>query len=185
MLLIYPPVVKPCESPAGLAKLAGALRSNKVNCTVVDANLEGLASLLMDGGKRNLANDTWTRRALNHLSDNLRALRDWQGYKNRDRYEKAIRDLNRVLEHTSGRVADFSLSLNNYEQKSLMPVRSEDLLTAASFPETNPFYSYFRNRLSRLLESLSPSMIVFSLNFLSQALCTFAMLGFLRREYPG
>lgn len=184
MLLIYPPVVKACEPPAGLAKLAGALRRNGVNCTVVDTNVEGLLSLLADRSKQNLASDTWTRRALNHLPDHLQDFQNWRGYINRDRYEKAIRDLNRVLRYTSDRGTGVSLSLANYEQTNLMPVRSEDLISAASFPEANPFYPYFRNRLSSLLESLSPSRIGFSLNFLSQALCTFAMLGFLRSEYP-
>ena len=41
MLLIYPPVAKPCEPPAGLAYLAGALRGNDLPCTLLDANLEG------------------------------------------------------------------------------------------------------------------------------------------------
>ncbi len=184
MLLIYPPVVKPCEPPAGLAKLAGALRSQGVTCTVVDANAEGLLSLLSGKGIPDAALDTWTRRAGNRLEDHLSDLRDWRGYKNRDRYARAIRDLNRVLEYSAGRKAGASLTLANYEEKDLSPLCSGDLLKAASLPEANPFYPYFSTRLSGLLESLSPSRVGFSLNFLSQALCTFAMMGFLRREYP-
>ena len=42
MLLIFPPVAKPCEPPAGIAKLAGALKAHGVPCTVLDANLEGM-----------------------------------------------------------------------------------------------------------------------------------------------
>jgi len=184
ILLIYPPVVKPCEPPAGLAKLAGALRSQGVTCTVVDANVEGLLSLLSGSDGQSVEADTWSRRALNRLPDHLHELRDWGGYKNRDRYQRAIRDLDRVLENSVDRKAGVHLSLANYEANSLTPVRSEDLLAAAALPEANPFYRYFRTRLSGLLESLSPSRIGFSLNFLSQALCTFAMMGFLRREYP-
>jgi len=185
MLLIYPPVVKPCEPPAGIAKLAGTLRGQGVPFTLLDANLEGLLSLLSGKGGENIASDTWSRRALNHLPDHLQALRGWRGYRNRDRYQRAIRDLNRVLEQVSPKRSHVHLSLANYEEKDLTPVRSEDLLASADCPEANPFYPYFRSRLHGLLESLSPSRIGFSLNFLSQALCTFAMMGFLRREYPG
>jgi hypothetical protein len=184
MLLIHPPVVKPCESPAGLAKLAGALRCHGRTCTVVDANLEGLLYLLTDKAVTGAASDTWTRRARNHLQDHLQDLGDWGGYRNRDRYQRSIRDLNRVLEFSTGRKSGTHLTVANYEEKDLSPLRSDDLLAAASLPEANPFYPYFHGRLSGLLEALSPPMIGFSLNFLSQALCTFAMMGFLRREYP-
>ena len=43
MILIYPPVVKPCEPPAGLAKLAGVMYAHDIRCKVIDANLEGIA----------------------------------------------------------------------------------------------------------------------------------------------
>jgi len=184
MLLIYPPVVKPCEPPAGLAKLAGALRSQGVNCTVIDANVEGLQDFLSGNIGQGTASDTWTRRARNHLPDHLQDLRDWRGYRNRDRYSRAIRDLNRMLEYATGRKTRVQVSLANYEETDRTPLRSQDLLAAAELPEANPFYPYFAMRLKGLLESLSPSIIGFSLNFLSQALCTFAMMGFLRREYP-
>jgi radical SAM superfamily enzyme YgiQ (UPF0313 family) len=36
-----------------------------------------------------------------------------------------------------------------------------------------------------VLESAPDNTVGFSLNFLSQALCTFAMIGFLKKEYPG
>ena len=46
MLLINPPVVKPCEPPPGLAKLGGALKYHGIDCQVIDANIEGLSFLL-------------------------------------------------------------------------------------------------------------------------------------------
>ena len=49
MILIHPPVVKPCEPPAGLAKLAGVMYDHDIPCKVIDANLEGLSSLLLEG----------------------------------------------------------------------------------------------------------------------------------------
>jgi radical SAM superfamily enzyme YgiQ (UPF0313 family) len=77
------------------------------------------------------------------------------------------------------------LGLSNYQHEELSPVRSTDLFRAAENPEDNPFYPYFRKRLTDLLKSDQPSVIGFSLNYLSQALCTFAMIGLLRRECPG
>lgn len=183
MLLIYPPVVKPSEPPAGLALLAGALRRQGVTCTIVDANLEGLLNLLSKSDGQSAA-DTWTRRALNRLPDHLQELRDWRVYRNPDRYKRAIRDLDRVLEYSPLKKEHVHISLANYEEKSLAPVRSEDLLASAECPEVNLFYPYFRARLTGLVESLSPMHIGFSINFLSQALCAFAMMGFLRREFP-
>ena len=46
VLLIHPPLVKPGEPPAGLAKLAGALHHHQVAFSVIDANIEGLRHLL-------------------------------------------------------------------------------------------------------------------------------------------
>ena len=40
IVLIYPPVAKPGEPPAGIARLAGALRQNDIQCKVIDANIE-------------------------------------------------------------------------------------------------------------------------------------------------
>jgi radical SAM superfamily enzyme YgiQ (UPF0313 family) len=77
------------------------------------------------------------------------------------------------------------LGLANYEHEELSPARSRDLLRAAENPEDNPFYPYFRKRLKELLEKEDPSLIGLSLNYLSQALSAFAMIGFLRREFPG
>ncbi|HAM50852.1 MAG TPA: radical SAM protein, partial [Nitrospiraceae bacterium] len=69
-------------------------------------------------------------------------------------------------------------------RSGLSPVRSGDLLTASEQPEQNPFYPYFRSRLERLFRDKEPSAVGISLNYLSQALCAFAMMGFIRRELP-
>jgi radical SAM superfamily enzyme YgiQ (UPF0313 family) len=54
---------------------------------------------------------------------------------------------------------------------------------AAEKPQTNPFYPYFQHRLKNALEE-NPDFIGFSLNYLSQALCTFAMIGFVKQIAP-
>jgi len=58
MLLINSPVVKPCNPPAGIAKLLGTLGKYNVRCRVLDANLEGLMSLLKCPVG---TDDTWSR----------------------------------------------------------------------------------------------------------------------------
>lgn len=180
MLLIHPPVSKPCEPPAGIAKLCGALNHYGVGYRVLDANLEGLFSLFKSSPS---SSDTWTSRATRHLSRHLSSLKSWDGYRNEGRYRGAIKDLNRLLEITSqsNRVR---LGLANYQHEELSPARSADLIRAAEVPEDNPFSPYFRTRLTEILKNEQPSLIGCSLNYLSQALCTFAMVGFLRREFP-
>jgi hypothetical protein len=181
MILIHPPVAKPCEPPAGIAKLYGGLNHHGIKCRVLDANLEGLLSLLKTPP---VLPDTWTYRAFRHLSGHFASLRGWGAYRDNGRYHQAIMDLNRLLEMTT-RSSHVHLGLANYQHEELSPVRSADLIRAAERPEDNPFYSYFGKRLGELLKSEQPSVIGFSLNYLSQALCTFAMIGFLKREYPG
>jgi len=181
MLLIYPPVAKPCEPPAGIAKLCGALNRYGITHTVLDANLEGLLSLLKTSPASSA--DTWTSRAFRHLSRHLASLRGLDIYQDDDRYRRAVKDLNRLLE-VAARSSRVHLGLANYEHEELSPVRNKDLFRAAEKPEDNPFFPYFRKRIMELLKNKQPSTIGFSLNYLSQALCTFAMIGFIRRECP-
>lgn len=61
-------------------------------------------------------------------------------------------------------------------------MRSRDLERAAEQPESNLFYEYFSLRLREILTRTTPRLIGFSVNFLSQALTAWAMMGFLRRE---
>ncbi|MDP2967826.1 MAG: radical SAM protein [Deltaproteobacteria bacterium] len=180
MLLIHPPVAKPCEPPAGIARLCGALDHHGVRYRSMDANLEGLLSLLKNPP---VSLDTWTRRASHHLSEHLISLNSWDAYQDNSRYRRAIKDLNRLLEMTS-RSSRVRISLANYQHEELSPARSTDLVRAAENPEDNLFYPYFKKRLMGLLESEQPSIVGFSMNYLSQALSTFAMIGFLRRECP-
>jgi radical SAM superfamily enzyme YgiQ (UPF0313 family) len=92
-------------------------------------------------------------------------------------------DVNRLLA-TAARPSGVRLSLVDYEDESLSPVRSADLLEAARTPEASPFYPWFRERLPEILDEGPLSCIGFSLNYLSQALTSFSMIGFLRRKYP-
>ena len=180
MILIYPPAVKPCEPPAGIAKLSAVLSRHGIKIRVLDANLEGLF-YCMQRPKRPL--DTWTKRSFRNLSKNLAALKSRHAYHNFDRYKRAVMDVNRILKMSAGN-KNVTLGLANYQDREYSPLRSRDLIRAAENPENNPFYPYFEKRLRGLLEKEQPSVVGFSLNYLSQALCTFAMVGFLREKCP-
>jgi hypothetical protein len=181
ILLIHPPLCKPCEPPAGIARLRGALRAHGVGSSVLDLNLEGILHLIQEVRD---PSDTWTRRALRKLPDHLASLRSDSGYKRLARYQSAVRDLNRLLQ-VAGRTRGTALSLANYHRRDLSPLKSRDLIRAAERFEEDPFYPYFSRRLRQTLEADSPSAVGFSLNYLHQAISTFAMIGFLKKNFPG
>ncbi len=100
-----------------------------------------------------------------------------------ERYRRAVVDLNRVLQKSTS--TDIKLSLADYNDPLLSPVRSADLIAAAEHPDRNVFYPYFSGRLSSVLEEAGPEAPVgFSINYLSQAICAFAMIGYLRKHHP-
>ncbi len=179
MLLIFPPLAKACEPPPGIASLAASLRANGLPCRLLDANLEGQLWLL---DQAQGAADTWSRRALKGRVDNMAALRDIATYRSPGRYRRAVSDLSRVLA-LSAAENDVAIGLADYQHKELTPLRSADLIASAQDPESNPFFRYFSLRLPELLADVGT--VGFSLNYLSQALCTFAMVGHIRQRYPG
>ncbi len=178
MLLIYPPIAKACEPPAGIARLAGALQANNISCRLWDANLEGQLWLLEQPPA---ADDTWTARAWRSRHKHLKSLKEPATYNNPSRYTTAVNDLNRLLQ-ISGRPFHAGTSLADFRHRELSPVRSQDLLQAASEPHNNPFFPFFQKRLPELLDGVSTVGI--SLNFLGQALCSFSMIGLIRQRYP-
>jgi radical SAM superfamily enzyme YgiQ (UPF0313 family) len=180
VLLLHPPVVKPCEPPAGIARLAGALHHHGIPYSVADLNIEALLAL---SDHFVIPADRWTLRAARNISKNLDQIRNPAIVQNFDRYQRTVTDLNRFFEKSlpSGAIR---LSLANYQHQELSPVRSRDLLRAAEAPEANPFSPYFQERLNGIIEAEGTAIVGLSLNYLSQALCSFAILGFLRREHP-
>ena len=182
IILIHPPISKPSEPPAGIAKLAGSLQTNGISLRIIDANLEGMFHLMSAAAKENSASDRWTTRARKHLETNLNALINYNIYQNKSRYRRVVNDINHLFE-SAGKTYNVDLTLADYLDWQLTPVKSNDLLCAAENPELNPFYPYFSCRLSDVLEE-EPEFIGFSLNYLSQALCTFAMIGFIKQQNP-
>ncbi len=178
VLLIHPPVVKPGEPPAGIAQLAGALRGHGIACLAIDASLEGMLFLLEQekGGS-----DTWSQRAKKNRSRNLAALKNRTTYRNPDRYKQTVRDLNRAIEQSCDHAL---ITLTNYQDRTLSPLRSSDLLLAADRFAASPYFVYFKKRLSPLLREEHYTHVGISLTYLSQAISAFALIGFLRAHHP-
>jgi len=172
--------MKPCEPPAGIAKIGGVLNHFGVRVKLLDANIEGLIHLLKTPVE---PKDTWTKRASRNFSTNLASVKSFPVYQNLDRYKRAVNDLNHLIE-ISAHAKGARLSLTNYQDEKLSPVKSNDLIKAAEQPEKNPFFPYFKARLLDMVEHDQPSVVGFSLNYLSQALCTFAMVGLLKQKFP-
>ncbi len=178
ILLIHPPVAKPGEAPAGISQLAGALRGHGIETLLLDSNLEGLHFLLEHARP---SKDTWSVRAAKNRYLNLAALRTPATYRNIDRYQKTVRDLNRIIEQSTDSAL---ISLANYQETALSPQRSADLLRAAEQFAHSPYYGYFRGRISPLITEQRSTHVGISLNYLSQALCTFSLIGFLKIVHP-
>lgn len=183
MLLIFPPVAKACEPPPGIARLAATLHAHSIPCQLLDANLEAQLWLM----KQPVAgNDTWSRRACRNRAANLARVRDAAAYQSPDRYSRAVKDLNRLLA-TAGTGSQALVTLADYQHRQLSPLRSSDLLQAAAQYRRDPFFPYFSERLRAIIEhgGLARGIVGFSLNYLNQALCCFAMAGFVRDNFPG
>jgi radical SAM superfamily enzyme YgiQ (UPF0313 family) len=102
------------------------------------------------------------------------------GYLDLQRYKRAVFDLNRLIGKSAESGGPVRLSLSNYQHSELSAVRAMDLLRAAEKYQENPFYEYFSKRISNALELHSPDVVGVSLNYLSQALTAFAIIGFIR-----
>ena len=174
MLIIHPPLTKACEPPAPLAYLLAALQSQGHSCTICDMNVEALHFLFKTAPP---AEDTWSKRAYKNIDRNLDALKAISTYNNIDRYKRSVSDLNRIVQ-LAGEKCNLQLSLANYQDNTLSPLKSDDLSHAATHFRNNIFFDYFSKRLEELIEQSRPEYIGFSLSYLSQALCTFAMIGF-------
>ncbi len=183
MILIHPPVAKPGEPPAGIARLSGALSAHNFIHTVLDANLEGLLYLLQSPRPES-AEDVWSKRAYRNAGRNLSLIRDPDTYRSLARYTRVVTDLGRVLEKSSGR-SGAHVGLANFQHELLSPLRSRDLIAVAEQPELNVFYPYFSRRLESIIHHEQTQVIGFSMNYLSQAINTFAMIGFVRKKFPG
>ncbi len=180
VLLINPPVTLPSEPPAGIARLAGALREHEIDCRVLDLSF---ICLLAQFDKEFLPEDRWSSRAWKNRRRDLAKIRSSRLYDSPDRYQRTVSDLSRILNRL-GRESGSELSFSNYSDSAHSPLVSADLLACAERFEQNFFYHRFGPLLSNTLGEYSPDYVGVSLSYLSQALTGFSIIGFLRHRFP-
>ena len=173
-------MVKPCEPPAGIARLAGTLRSHGVTCFVIDANIEGFHYLL---DHIRSPTDTWSKRAYKNIDRHLQSFRTPSFYQRMDPYRRAVADIGRLLNFTA-KPQNIRLSLTDYRDRQLSPVQSMDLLRSAKEPERNLYFDYYHHQLLPQIFKLKPAVIGISINYLSQSLCAFALIGLIKKICP-
>ncbi len=127
--------------------------------------------------------DRWTLRSHRNRERNFAFLRHMQGYARIDRYGKAVREIDRLLEIAS-KPFGARLSLCDYSEDSRSPLKSKDLIDAFQNPETSLFYPYFSARLTELLEGRRYNCAGISISFQSQALPAFTLAGCLKQIDP-
>lgn len=180
LLLINPPISIPSEPPLGLARLSGALSEHNIPHEVIDANTEGIHWLLKHTETRD---DLWSKRSKKHLEANLSAIKNGSAFENISKYKKTVLEINRLLE-IAGLKKGVKITLTDYTDNVLSPVKSDDLIASAKNFSNNPFFEYFSDRLEDVMIRERITTAGFSINYLSQALCGFSMIGFLKRKKP-
>jgi hypothetical protein len=146
----------------------------------MDSNISGLYYLLKNTPP---PEDTWSQRAWRHIDDHIDSLRNSDIYRRPDAYARAVSDLNRML-WAAGRATNSRPGLADFHHERLKPVSSKDLTWAARNPQTNPFYGFYRHRLLGQLVSSNSDAAGISINYLSQALCGFALIGMIKKHLP-
>ncbi|MCK5146980.1 radical SAM protein [bacterium] len=173
-MLIHPPVAKPSEPPPGIPALLGSLDSD---IPAIDANLQGLIYLIkhnpQDDGPQALR--IWSQR-----NNNIMQLRNGSAFKSIDHYNRIISEIERVL--ASGHAAKVGLA--DYIDARANPISSTDLLAEAENPENNAFHDYYIDELLPEIERYAPAWIGLSINFISQALPAFALIGLVKSRWP-
>ncbi len=181
MLLIFPPVAKPCEPPAGVSLLSSALKEQGLPCAVYDANIEGLLYLINSDIK---AIDSWSKRALKNREKIINDLKNLKLYDNMDRYHQRVYDLNKLLS-ISVDYKRFRITLSDYSDSKLSSVDSRSLLKSAKTYGENPFYGFFEDKIREQIQDSDAQYIGISLCYLNQALVSFALAGWIKDNFTG
>lgn len=185
MLLLYPPCVRSTEPPLGIARLSGYLKANGINAETIDLNQGAFAHLIhsdtIEIDKK--TSSVWSLGSLKRRVYNYSCLTNNKAYENFDRYKRTVLDLNKALTELS-KPFGVSVTLANYEDNKLSPLKYEDLLSSAQNYKANIFYNYFSLTLKEKLSQVKNPVIGISINFLSQALCAFALIGYIKDTLP-
>ncbi|MEA2059036.1 MAG: hypothetical protein U9P10_00600, partial [Thermodesulfobacteriota bacterium] len=91
-------------------------------------------------------------------------------------------DVNRVI--AASLPERFRVTISDYRDRQLFPVKSRDLFISAERFRENPFYPYFETVLLQRIKCSEFPWVGISLCFLSQALTGFALAGWIRSRFP-
>lgn len=194
LVVVSPPITKPCEPGLSGAAAAARLRELGVDARWIDASMGWFAHAL---SAENLASclevarrDPSRARRLGAYEHAARAhgakrhpLRRAETYRHRGRYTSAVNELLVALELAAAPWPGAKLRASDLELEGLHPARSQDLARFARRP--GPFDPYFRQVLLPRIETSAPSHLGISLTFYHQgfAACRLAVLA--RERLPG
>ncbi|MBF0233371.1 MAG: hypothetical protein HQK65_10095, partial [Desulfamplus sp.] len=142
----------------------GEIKKNKVDSRRIVPTVDCLNKIISKVGYSSRiihgVDDSWTRRSVTHLDRNLSDLKDINVYKNMARYRQRVMDLNRAIttsvkRHNNLIPERFTISLSDYTDTDLTPVKSEDLITSARQYKQNPFYPFFETYLASKIQEHS------------------------------
>lgn len=171
MLLLYPPLTKACEPPGGLPILGGVLKSHNIPYKIIDMNCEG-QNYLLDSYFKDYPKKAYYRELLT----------SHKGYLKKDTYIKAIKELSKGLNYNKNK--HYNLTLSNMYSSELSSLNSSDLIRSSKNYKDDPFYEYYKKRLTETLESCEFRYIGISLQYINQALTAFSLIGFIKEYFP-
>lgn len=181
MLLIYPPAVRSCEPPLGIARIANLLNANRRKTLCLDLCNAAYHWLFEKIRNRNPQGSGPSY--LKRIDKNIEKLTSLNVYLKIDNYKKAVIELNKSLSWSlCGKNAD--ISFTNYSAKELSPVRMEDLITSARQYKNNCFHPLFKSRIEEAFKKHNTDITGISINYLSQALNAFSVIGFIKNRFP-
>lgn len=179
ILLIFPPVSKPCEPPASLGTLSGCLLKNNIEYEVLDLNLECFYYLIE---KQVEYVNNFEKRAVKNSMRNLKNIKNIDTYKSNDKYRKSVFELNKKIKMGFDN-EKFSISFGDFNDLNLNVFSVDDLKLVIEKPELNPFFNYFSKRIDYFINELKCNSIGISMNYLSQAFSSFAVIGYIRKKF--
>jgi hypothetical protein len=180
MLLIYPPMARSTEPPLGIARLAAFLKGAGREAQCIDLCREGIDYLLGLGAE---AEDNRGRLSLRRRARAAGSLCEPDLYRNPSRYARAVDDIGRALRLAS-KPWGVEASPADYRDGSRSPLRRADLLDAAASFERNVFFPLFERRIAPALDAGGDAWVGISICYLSQALCAFALAGYIKSIRP-
>jgi hypothetical protein len=182
ILLIYPPLVKACEPPVGIARLAACVRHQGVHCDLWDANWEGQMALLQSSAQTG-QDLPRTRQARSRMQEDLDYLRHPDG----------IPPLIAIIggpppqpshAHRSQTVPPAPPAWRIFSTSGCSRWPAMICCMRPNIPKSSLSTLFFQEQLQRRLAQNGPDLIGLSLNYLTKALCAFSLIGMLRRMIP-